>query len=114
MGAGIIRQGAARRHFDDARPDVGLDALGHIGFVLVWNASQEAVQRVHNCRSTPNETGNYNLPNGNVEFVDCPSPTGSLCLLGAQLDHEVLDSADRLTLAGHIAPLANGNWVVYA
>lgn len=117
MGAGLIRSGEAKRHVDNATWDVPIEADGHIGAVLILNSAPGAKQRVYRAQlSAPIEaTGNYDLDQPkDVAVVDLPSTTGSLSLVSAPFVHEVIDHADRLTLAIHVIRTPMGSYRYYA
>ena len=121
MGAGLVRTGAAKAHWDYAKDDVGLNAIGHIGVVLVLSTGDDPIQRVWDYQAEPDDEGNYDsfdlcLNKQLTPSLDLETPVGSLCFLSARYLHEILDDPDgRCTLACHIAWLEDGDrWVVYA
>jgi hypothetical protein len=121
MGVGLVRRGAPLAHFDFAQYDVGFNAAGHIGIVLVLDAGPGALQRAWNYQPEPDEEGNYDTFDYMLDprltgFIDIPTPVGCLSLLSARYIHEVRDMPDkRCTLAAHLAWLPDGDrWVIYA
>ncbi|SFG02149.1 hypothetical protein SAMN05518801_105242 [Novosphingobium sp. CF614] len=121
MGMGLVRKGAPLAHFDFAQYDVGYNARGHIGIVLVLDAGPGAVQRAWNYQPEPDDDGNYDTFDYMLDprltgYIDVPTPVGCLSLLCARYIHEVKDIPDRrCTLAAHLAWLPDGDrWVIYA
>jgi hypothetical protein len=120
MGAGLLRCGVPRPHSDNASVDLPYEITGHMGVVLVLNAAPGAVQRVHRTTLTAPiergaQAGNYDLsvPPG-TEFIDIPSTAGFVNFLSARFVHEVIDDAERLTLAIHVVRKKNGDLVYFA
>ena len=122
MGVGLVRKGAPRPHFDYAPYDVGFNAAGHIGIVLMLDAAPDARQRAWNYQPEPDGEGNYDSFDDQVldprltGFLDIPTPVGCLSLLCARYVHEIHDLPEkRCTLAAHLAWLPDGDrWVIYA
>jgi hypothetical protein len=121
MGAGLVRKGAPRAHFDFAAHDVGFSAAGHIGIVLILDAGPDPIQRAWNYQPEPDETGNYDTYDYMLDprltgFLDVATPVGCLSLLCARYLHQIFDLPEkRCTLAAHLAWLPDGDrWVIYA
>ena len=117
MGAGLVRTGAAKPHFDNAAFDVPMEIVGHIGAVLVLDGRSDAVQRVYRMRLTdPIEAaGNYDIPvPADTPYVDLPSPPGTVSFLPATWIHAVHDGPQRLTVALHLAVTRSGTVYYYS
>lgn len=130
--AGIIRSGAPKLHFDNARYDVSpplncvsqlglsihLQSGGSGGHLKVYRGRGK--DRGNTVASGRTPVGNYDLPYSSVEGLESdviPCEPGDLVVTPNRLLHEVTPCErpdERLTVAAHIALMVDGSLALFS